>query len=289
MPQAPSARYHFSVEGYSFGLLDSLSRSFSFHSCDVQFFRDELDGLAPKVFFRSPHLNRLTDIDKVWARGKQLMTLFNGAYQLSELACHDPNPVQLPLLRELYDFQRGINTTALYATTALKPQVSDFDPTELGNTPLIVPNGSTAYAVYLSRTHEDVRKLLSGMGLELTYSRLFSICDTLAFSINEKRRVKGVKTQKQHMPIQELYSAAGTDHPEYTRFSSTANNYRTLGDDARHGLTADRPPANPMSLDDSRYLIASLVRAYLTKYHDIHYCSPRDFSLESSSFIDDDF
>ena len=46
-------------------------------------------------------------------------------------------------------------------------------------------------------------------------------------------------------------------------FKWTANNWRTLGTEARHGTEQYRPPPNPMSLTDARELIRRTLHAWL--------------------------
>lgn len=47
------------------------------------------------------------------------------------------------------------------------------------------------------------------------------------------------------------------------RFTHTANSKTAAGDDARHGPTAQAPPKNPMTLDEARTLIRSILKGWL--------------------------
>lgn len=54
------------------------------------------------------------------------------------------------------------------------------------------------------------------------------------------------------------------------RFTHTANNFDTIGTDARHGRLTQDPPKNPMPLKEAQELISELVFAVLETYYKVN-------------------
>lgn len=57
--------------------------------------------------------------------------------------------------------------------------------------------------------------------------------------------------------------AAGLVPSDVKRFTHTANHPEASGDDGRHARSQQRPPRNPMSIEQARDLVSRLVRAWL--------------------------
>ena len=50
---------------------------------------------------------------------------------------------------------------------------------------------------------------------------------------------------------------------ELNRFTHTANSHDATGDDSRHGALNHQPPKDPMTLEEARTLIRSVVKQWL--------------------------
>ncbi len=51
--------------------------------------------------------------------------------------------------------------------------------------------------------------------------------------------------------------------PDWKCFRDTANSPEILGDDARHGVPKNDPPENPLSIEEARHAVQTLIRKWL--------------------------
>ncbi|MDP9458250.1 MAG: hypothetical protein M3Q60_21300 [Actinomycetota bacterium] len=51
---------------------------------------------------------------------------------------------------------------------------------------------------------------------------------------------------------------------DQSRFTGTAQSREELGDEARHASEKYKPPTNPMSLNEARAFVKSVIRAWIS-------------------------
>ncbi|MFC1453068.1 hypothetical protein ACFLSJ_06945 [Verrucomicrobiota bacterium] len=60
-------------------------------------------------------------------------------------------------------------------------------------------------------------------------------------------------------------TAGVTTEAQLRRFKHTANSMAAIGDDARHGPKSQQPPSTPMTMDDARDLLRSILKHWLAE------------------------
>ena len=63
--------------------------------------------------------------------------------------------------------------------------------------------------------------------------------------------------------ISGIVEAGYATEADLKKFKHTANSYAAIGDSARHGADGSKPPADPMTFEEARTLIRSIVRRWL--------------------------
>lgn len=97
------------------------------------------------------------------------------------------------------------------------------------------------------------RRALQFIGLRGNWLSLYKAYEVVEEDI-------GGKKNEARRKIEENGWATRT---EQTRFRRTANGYDVIGDEARHGVQTEEPPRNPMTYNEARHFVRSLVRRWL--------------------------
>jgi hypothetical protein len=130
-------------------------------------------------------------------------------------------------------------------TIRLRVQV--FPPTIVVNG--LVPEPMEARLLRLSESNEHLRVALHFLNADLSWFNLWKSYEVIRDANGGARS---------------LVVQGWTSQPELERFRKTANTYSATGDAARHAVIGEKPPSNPMSVEDAD----DFVRGMLSRWVD---------------------
>ncbi|MCP9750149.1 hypothetical protein [Ferruginibacter sp. HRS2-29] len=204
---------------------------------------EQSDDFGFWLEFSSPHLNDLSDPNEVYNRAFKLKMLLDGVlYIIHE---NKKSYTQI-VLGTLYN---GKEKVPLFDRT-IKNSLFDFSYfTEDKNgdhklTPI-------SLLIHIAAKDDFIRNLLQISSSGMDYNSLYKAVDEIKYFLKGK----------------ESLEALGFNAVELDRFNHTANNFETLGIDARHGNKSQKPPKKPMSLNEAQKLISNIIIAVLKKYY----------------------
>jgi hypothetical protein len=189
------------------------------------------------LYFTSSLLNNLTDIQEIYDKANQILSIYIGIYRLLDRNESMKLYFTLGKLIDLED-NRVIETER--KSELYKIEV-DFK--------LIVkkPENKLRNPIYILfekiTSDEFLINLFFLISRSLDYKMLYIIYDDIRYFLKE------VKDN----------TFLDSDMSQLKKFTHTANNYEVLGFFARHGRTFHDAPKDPMNLDDSMNLIFDII------------------------------
>ncbi len=230
------------LKGHEFDL-EELSDHFASAKCNVK--KDDDDY----YYLRSSDLDQMSDPDVVSERAQELIAHMNGATKL--LSGGSYRPVEFDAVTQVGDDGKRHHHITLSATVEGRSRmtgkltVGETDET----TDVLRPPSGAESLVHLANQNEKVADALRfyerGDWVNL-YKAWEVVCDAAG----------GL-----HQVVKNGWAA----EPDRSRFTGTAQSREELGDDARHASERYEPPANPMSLDEARSFVKSVIEAWISR------------------------
>ena len=191
--------------------------------------------------FTTVHFENIIEPDKVYADGMQLIQLLNGILFLT----YEDN-TQIIGLNNLYkDGDKG----TIYNKS---PVSGTFNITSYKDSAIKKTGYPVADLLQIAKQNQDVLDLLYILGEEMTYHKLYMVYETLKSIAGDT----------------DVFEAAiGTELKKQIKaLTFVANNFETIGTQARHRNYKYDTPENPMSLDEAKSLIKTVGYLIIEKY-----------------------
>jgi hypothetical protein len=187
----------------------------------------------------SPEQSR--DVER---RGEEILRVLNGAARIEHDNSH---AVHVEAATIVHSDGRIQNFAHLSATVEARSRVA-ATVTKVGQPETVEPPESLIDRLAMRGLGDaDVERALRIFGRDdADYRDLYYVFEIAEGAIGAEMFANGTVTQA-----------------EINRFKHTAQSPTALGDAARHGREQQKPPANPMSLEEARDLIRRVVSAWL--------------------------
>jgi hypothetical protein len=202
------------------------------------------DDFGHNYQFRSKHLNLIETPNAVYHSALQLIQLLNGVM----FFIHE-------------EPQRPLSLGNLYQDAKSRVSYDTGTPNNIFNVQSYIESSSVEYnddvpdLLQLAKKDQNIRDLLYISGEEITFHKLYMIYETL-------KSIAGSTT--------EFESMIGTELKKKTKeFTFVANNFETIGTQARHRNYKMEAPENPMKIEEATQLIKTLSHLVLKRYHKI--------------------
>jgi hypothetical protein len=183
----------------------------------------------------------ITEPDKVYADGIQLIQLLNGILFLTY-----EDESQIKGLNDLY---KDGDKRTIYNKS---PVSGTFNIASYKVSTIKQAGYPIADLLQIAKQNQDVLDLLYILGEEITYHKLYMVYETL------KSLAGGTE---------EFEADIGTELKKQIKaLTFVTNNFETIGTQARHRNYKFDTPENPMSLDDAKKLIKTVGHLIIKKY-----------------------
>lgn len=242
-PSYAPLRWAFSVDPRN-GWFDS----FVMHrmGSDIAILMEDDDDKPTSFLWSSPHLTELNDPQMAADRAAALKAIFDGAMLL---IYEDFIPFRLEGMIDLASGERVVTK----AGNGLAEPFSASLPNLLAESDEV--DRFSAW-ISLARVDDAVRHILVGIGLNsFSWISLYSLRDSL---------------RHYGMGDSEIAKMAGVGSSELKRLLHTANSFKAIGPQARHGLMKQDPPDSPMVIEDA----IAIMRRAATAFIDARYQQP---------------
>jgi hypothetical protein len=207
------------------------------------FWLEEHDHGGREFRFASVLLSQYRTAGEIVAAAEQITSLFQGIYTLLD---RNRNGVHYFTLGDIFDHDQKIS---IRNPRNIEIYRIDLD---LASAPASIEN-MPVNPVYLLFekicTEPFLANLFFLLSKKIDYRLLYMLYDDIRYLLKNDGDYEFLKP----------YKTALND------FSHTANNYEVLGYYARHGRTSNDPPAEPMSLEDSKMLIFEILAKLLNE------------------------
>jgi hypothetical protein len=224
-------------------------------SADIDYLPDSLTERELRVtkdedgyYVKSDMFADLSEPEAVYDLAIQMLPLIEGAAKLYWGECGPLTVGAIVLTQEDGSEKRTLflSTTTMQANSRLhitKGTVIDGD----GN---VVPSGPSDMALWLKTAMQDahVKKAIRLYRSEHSWVNLYRLYEVVEEDVGGRKTIASLGWMKDS---------------DITRFTHTANNARSLGDEARHGHERYQPPRNPMTLAEAEQLIKTLLTKWL--------------------------
>jgi len=180
------------------------------------------------------------DLDLVRADAERLFAQIRGVARL-RLGVDVPLELDDSIYRRTGDGELEDHFVSLGATLTIE---SYLTASSTGGQP--VPLASTLDLAD-AQTDERVSAALTLFGMPPAWRTLSMVLDLV----------------REEVPERAIAKRGWATAAKVKRFNSTANSYRAVGTDARHGKLKWQPPKHPMTLHDARLLVGGILRAWL--------------------------
>lgn len=229
------------VDNYVIGLTETLTdagfRIWCFHT-------NEQSSL---YLFSSEYLSSTSD-DNVYVSARQLAKFIDG---LSYLLFENKNNVNKLALTT------AINVDTFSIVNVQRPNgipaIVNID-FSVYNPVIREEENAIAHLLKLVAADVFIRDLLLVLSQGMDFKSMYQVHDQIKTFLIEKG---------------ESLALLGFSKGVLERFTHTANNFDTIGTDARHGRLRQDPPKDPMSLKEAQELISTLVFAALERYYKV--------------------
>jgi len=225
------------LKGHEFDL-GELSDHFASAKCNVK--KDD-DGY---YYLRSSDFDQMTEPDAVRGRALRLIELMNGAAKLH--AGEGYRPVEFDGLSRIDEHGRRHHHVFLSAVVEGRSRMT-ATPSVGGTANAPRPPSGAEHLVDLADQHQEVADALRfyerGDWVNL-YKAWEVVCDAAGNT---------------HQVVRNGWAA----EPDRSRFTGTTQSREELGDEARHASEKFKAPKNPMSLEEARAFVRSVIRAWV--------------------------
>lgn len=207
---------------------------------DAIFYEEGEEGVDLTQYFSSIHLNHLTNPDEIYSKAFQICSFINGAEFLMHEKKEEASYLRLERLIDIDKKQ------VVYYDTTYPVNLVDIDFTI--NKALTPHNNHTiAKVLTAAKSNDFIQNILFMCAQNMDYRAISQALDEVIFFLN-----------KQGTNLQELgFSKKGP----VNHFTNTANNYKTLGLQARHGNKKGwEEPDSPMTITEAQDLITKVIR-----------------------------
>jgi len=199
-------------------------------------------------FLTSDRLNALDDAHKVREVANEMLQSLNG---LARLRLNARKPLSVGNLQRVEDDGKThCHMVAESAELSLRGSVAIVKIGEGGATAPVQQADTLFLWFSLAQTDETVARVLRMYGKAVQPWRDF-------YPIYEiiEHDVGGEKA---------LVSKGWTSRNQIERFNRTADNSKASGENARHGVSTNEPPTNPMTTAEAKEFIDSILSQWLT-------------------------
>lgn len=228
------------LEGHQFDLLDLMDQV---RLVDISVTKEE-----DQFYLRSSGFQSCTRAEEVLERANDLVQVLNGA---AAIAIDNYHPVGVNAVVEVDDdgerrgfvFLSGTATGRTRATAALAVCGSG------GLAPSVPQRSAVETWLDCSRQDDAVNRALSLYGgLAHTWRNLYLVLEVIEDDVGGERR---------------LLALGWVPDSKIKQLKQTANSYRALGKEARHGTLRHPAPARIMTLEEAEQVVRSILRAWL--------------------------
>ena len=226
-----------------------------FYSPELGFYEYSDDDKPTYYTFGSAHLDALTDPIEVWAKGKFLLALFKGAHIITyEPVYGNYQANSLNLLRLF----KGDSDVTPNNTFAIAPSQQFGQVIASPNSTSQVWMESHPISGMLAAARNDVKaqNILLQIGFGIDWVNLYSILDSIRYYSGQE----GFK---------QILTEAELTREDVNAFTGTVNNFGLLSIAARHGDLGGGTPSKTVNLDQARFIVLRLARAYFKVNHQI--------------------
>ncbi|HAU77181.1 MAG TPA: hypothetical protein DCW88_17130 [Agrobacterium sp.] len=239
IPRRP-LKWSFSLD-VNYSWIDSFANQFP--GGDIEIVQDLWDGGPTQYRWSSPHLNGLTDPNRIASRAAALKAIFDGAMLVHRLGDYQRSRLLRPV--EHLD----VSFDAFQLQYPFEPFSSawkawKFDPLE---DPFRHPVSILLFLAHYCGTTKNMLLFLGAN--DVSWISLYALKDFMA---------------NEGLSETDMAKAGGVDVADLRIFRQTANNFAAIGPYARHGELGWKPPAKPMPLGTATKLILACVSGFLS-------------------------
>lgn len=230
-------------------------------------FEDSLGDIPDAIYLHSQIINNNAKNDKdAFFRLNSLCLMLNGLISLFFDNFYKLNKNEVSLHLNLKNDEKEI-----YIEDEIEYLYPLLDKNILDNTEY---NNHILNIVKISIQHRDIFEILMQLGFEDSWSRLYSIWDSI------KTQSKQNLSEKQK--VIDYLNLDKSDKKLVNKFTCSANSYSLLFLEARHGELYDCDKKNRITKKEAKNLIRKIILKYISKKYDF-----TDLSCEEQRKIED--